>query len=63
MSETFSYDAVNETQAQAIAQLRVKFTELEQAIDLFVPAGRRRSLALTNLEEAALWTNKAIVKG
>ena len=63
MSETFSYDAVTEAQALAIDFLRTRFTELELAINELVPAGYRRSWALTNLEEAALWTNKAIVKG
>lgn len=63
MSETFSYDAVTEAQAQAIDLLRTRFTELELAINALVPAGRRRSIALTRLEDAGLWTNKAIVKG
>jgi hypothetical protein len=59
MSVRFSYtkyDAQSMTQQQ---ELRVKFEELEALVDK-LPKGRASALVYTKLEEAYMWTGKAI---
>jgi len=46
-----------------MAAIRAKFAELHEAIEeLTGGPSREKSLALTHLEESAMWLNKAIVK-
>jgi hypothetical protein len=41
-------------------EVRRLLSELAGRIDSLVPDGREKSLAITKLEEAAMWANKAI---
>lgn len=44
-----------------IAKLRQLFSDLEDAIESLAPASRERSVAITHLEESAMWAIKAVV--
>lgn len=59
---TFGYTAVTAEQSEILALLNREFTTLESRILRHVPVGRRQSLALTNLEQAAMWAAKAVAK-
>lgn len=60
---TFDYSAINDKQKLALDTLNALYTALEQTIDELAPTGRRKSLALTNLEQSSMWVNKSISKG
>lgn len=60
ISKAYRYHKPTEAQIKHMDHLREMFSELNQAIiDSSVPC-RERALALTNLEQAAMWANKAI---
>jgi hypothetical protein len=59
MSKTFLYNKPTENQLQIMDRLREEFCSLETLV-LSLPASRQRSLALTKLEEAAMWANKGV---
>lgn len=42
--------------------LRIKCKEFAQYLDDILPDGRYKSLALTELENAAMWSHKAIAE-
>ena len=54
--------AFNPSGNEAVDAIKAKVIELEQLI-LALPAGRRRSVALTNLETTSMWAVKAAVVG
>lgn len=54
--------AFNPSGSEAVDGIKAKVIELEQLI-LALPAGRRRSVALTNLETTAMWAVKAATVG
>lgn len=55
--------AVDERQASTISGLRIAYEALEAAIVQRVPAGRERSIALTELESSCMWAVKGITHG
>jgi hypothetical protein len=57
---TFDYVQPNENQVTSMQLLRDKFTDLESTIKANTTPSREQSLALTKLEEAAMWANKAV---
>ena len=57
----FEYQAPTEEQIADIATLRRAFKMLYETIVFSVPHCRERSLAITALEQASMWINKAIV--
>lgn len=57
----FSYQAPTPNQVVTIKDLRDGFWSLYERIVKDVYPSRERSLALTKLEEANMWVNKAIV--
>lgn len=59
---SFQYIQPTEEQKTLMQEFRDKFEALASAISLDVEGSRGRSLALTKLEEAAFWLNKAITK-
>lgn len=61
MRAEYAYHQPDVAQAATMEQLRQAYSALADAVEQQVPAGRYRSLALTALEQAAFWTNKAIV--
>lgn len=42
--------------------LRVAFVGFAEMLDLILPDGRNKSLALTELEAASMWAHKAIAE-
>lgn len=43
-------------------EIRKKFLELATWIDANLPDGRAKSVALTDLENSSMWSNKAIAE-
>ena len=60
MSQRFSYVRYDAARAQKQAMFKAKFEDLECMAMKLLPDGRARSLFLTALEEAYMWTGKAI---
>jgi len=60
---TFAQVAPAGNQAQRYAMLNGAFMDLEAKINLWVPPGREKALAITKLEEASMWANKGISRG
>jgi hypothetical protein len=58
-SNPWQFHAPTEAQQCAMERLRAAFAELAALIESETPASRPRSVALTHLEEAAMWANKA----
>lgn len=54
------YVQASEVQEEIMENFRNKFEVFYQEIKDVVPENRARSLALTKLEESAMWLNKAI---
>lgn len=54
---------LNEKQAQDMDAIRIKFIELAAAACDICPDSRDRSVALTHLETASMFINKAISRG
>jgi hypothetical protein len=46
-----------------IHDIKTKVLELERLIEAMIPPGRRRSLALTKLEDFSMWAVKAAAVG
>lgn len=47
---------------EAVAAIKAKANELAELVEA-LPPGRRRSIALTQLEQASMWAVKAAVVG
>jgi hypothetical protein len=59
---TFEYLKPTEAQLTHMTFLRETFADLAKVITDSVPESRYRSLAITRLEEAAMWTMKAVTR-
>jgi hypothetical protein len=59
--DPFDYVEPTAEQMTVMLQVRAGFRALANVIQTSIPVSRERSLALTKLEEAAMWANKAIV--
>lgn len=59
---TMQYVQPTELEIEEMQFFRDKYEELYNAIKLRIPAGRGQALAITNLEQSAMWLNKAITK-
>lgn len=62
-SNRFSYVRYDSTSMAAQTLVREKVEQLEALADDLFPAGRAKSLFLTALEEAYMWSGKAIRDG
>lgn len=60
MPEMFEHVIPNPDQVEELAKVRAAFKTQLLFLDTLLPAGRYRALAMTALEEAAMWANKAI---
>ena len=60
MSKTFEYHEFNDSQQSCSDGLRIAAESLESCIKVYCPVSREKSLAMTNLEQAVMWANKAI---
>lgn len=61
IKKTFAYHKPSEDGLRRIKDLRESFSELYDEVESLAPASRERSLAITALEEAAMWAIKAVV--
>lgn len=43
-------------------EIRTNFLDFAEALDEILPDGRAKSIAMTKLDEAAMWSNKAIAE-
>jgi hypothetical protein len=57
--EPFQYRKATPKQTEEIHQAFAAFAQLHKHL-LTLPESRERSLAITNLEQSSMWTNKAI---
>jgi hypothetical protein len=60
MSERFNFIKSNEASVEKIQEIREKCGTLGDFLET-LPDCREKSLALTNLEQAAMWANRAVV--
>ncbi len=58
---TFQYVAVDEATKELMQTFRDKYEVLYKELEA-LPKSRGLSLALTNLEQSAMWLNKSITK-
>lgn len=61
INKTFAYHKPSNESLATITELRKAFSELENLVCTVVPHSRQASLALTKLEEAAMWAIKGVV--
>jgi hypothetical protein len=58
----FEYLKPNADQQETMGVLRTNFAIVANVVDQLVPDGRYKSLAMTALEEAAMWANKGVTR-
>jgi len=59
--KTFAYHAPSEDGLRKIQNLRELFSSVSSMIQAVAPNSREKSIALTELETAAMWAIKAVV--
>lgn len=61
MRKTYAYHKPSDDGLAKITELRNAFSALEDQIEAIAPHSRERSVALTELQTAAMWAIKAVV--
>ena len=61
IDKPYAYHKPSPIGLDKITKLREAFSELERVIQSECPESRQRSVAVTNLETAAMWAIKAVV--
>jgi hypothetical protein len=59
---TMKYLKPSEEQLATMDTVRAVFADTLTLVDNLLPPGRYKSLAITAIEEAAMWANKAITR-
>jgi hypothetical protein len=62
IKNNFTYHKPTEDMESCIKDLRYLFEELAEHINIYVPEGREKALAITKIEEAMMWANAGIVR-
>lgn len=62
IENAFTYHAPKDGQSEKYQTVRSKAKELAYLINETCPVSRERSLAMTKLEEAAMWANASIAR-
>ena len=62
INNRFMYHPPKEGQPEKYVSIRDKAKELAEMINTLCPESREKSLAVTNLEEAAMWANASIAR-
>lgn len=62
IENAYTYHAPKEGQPEKYEAIRYKAKMLAAYINEYCPDSREKSLALTKLEEAAMWANAAIAR-
>lgn len=63
IERAFTYHPPKDDQAERYVQIREAAKRLAALITTSTPPGREQSLALTHVEESAMWANAAIARG
>lgn len=63
ITKTFAYHLPGPTAKEQATELRRAYSALEETIKSTGPSSRLQALALTALEESAMWAIKAVVTG
>jgi hypothetical protein len=63
VTDRFRHHGLSEEQIARVADLRARFTELAQEVVRGTRPSREQSLAITHLEDAAMWAIKGIARG
>ena len=61
IDKPFAYHKPSDDGHERITKLRVAFSDVKARIEQLCPESRQRSVALTELETAAMWAIKAVV--
>ena len=61
INKTFAYHKPSAEGLKRITNLRIRFSQVEDTVKLMCPDSRSRSIALTELETAAMWAIKSVV--
>ncbi len=62
IENAYTYHAPKEDQEDKYQRIRAKAKELAYLIDEECPASREKSLAMTKLEECAMWANVSVAR-
>lgn len=63
MAGTFEYVKATPEEVIIMQEIRDHFAEIKDTLERTIPRCRELSFALTNLEQAAMWANKAVTHG
>lgn len=58
----FTYHSPKDGQSEKYKEIRDKAKELAYLVNVAVPQGREKSLAITKLEECVFWANAGIAR-
>lgn len=58
----FGFHKGTDTTGPMHADVRALFIKFTNDLDKILPTGRAKSVAMTKLEEAAMWSNKAVAE-
>ncbi len=62
IEERFKFHGMDEDQTKQVVTIRERAIEFAKDIEVLCPDGREKSLALTKLEETAMWSIKSITQ-
>lgn len=62
LENRYGWHPYTEVTKEQHAEVRARFLELAKFLEEMLPAGRTKSLAHTQLEDAAMWANKAVAE-
>jgi hypothetical protein len=61
IGKSYQYHKPSKEGLDKVAKLREAFSVLDDIVQELAPTCRERSLAITNIEQAAMWAIKAVV--
>lgn len=61
MKKTYTYHKPSEAGLAKVTELRKLFSNLDDEVRRICPVTREQAVALTNLEQAAMWAIKSVV--
>lgn len=61
MNKSYQYHKPSAEGLEKVAKLREAFSTIDDIVQQLAPSSRERSLAITNIEQAAMWAIKAVV--